>query len=140
MSHIHAHTTSTCEDERTTCRCLLSASTMCILGPNSGHKAGRQALLAADRGISVLTGPVSSPSHPPPTHTHRGISLLTGSVSFPLQPHTHKERVSLEPWLSWNLLCRPGWPQALRSAGLKACNTLPSSLCLLLNEFSANIW
>jgi hypothetical protein len=37
-----------------------------------------------------------------------------------------RDRVSLCSWLSWNSLCRPGWPQTQKSTclcllGLKAC-------------------
>jgi hypothetical protein len=43
-------------------------------------------------------------------------------------------------WLSWNLLCRPGWPWTQRSAcfcvlGLKECTTIPGPK-LFFNFFS----
>jgi hypothetical protein len=41
-----------------------------------------------------------------------------------------RQGFSVYPWLSWNSLCRPGWPRTsksaclcLASAGLKACAT-----------------
>jgi hypothetical protein len=43
-----------------------------------------------------------------------------------------RQGFSVEPWLSWNSLCRPGWPWTQKSAclclwvlGLKACTTTP---------------
>jgi hypothetical protein len=45
-----------------------------------------------------------------------------------------RQGLSTEPWLSWNSLCSPGWPQshrdpsasAFQMLGLKACATPPS--------------
>ena len=34
-----------------------------------------------------------------------------------------RDRVSLQLWLSWNSLCRPGWPRTLKST----CLCLPSA-------------
>jgi hypothetical protein len=34
-----------------------------------------------------------------------------------------RQGFSLKPWLSWNSLCRPGWPQTQRST----CLCLPSA-------------
>lgn len=41
-----------------------------------------------------------------------------------------KDRVSLYPWLAWNLPCGPGWPwcpstQICPPLGLKVCTTVP---------------
>ena len=54
-----------------------------------------------------------------------------------------RQGFSVSPWLSWNLLCRPGWPWTQRSAflwlclpsagitGLVACTTTLSSVTLI---------
>jgi hypothetical protein len=42
--------------------------------------------------------------------------------------------------VSWNSLCRPGWPRTQKSAcrvlELKACTTMPSSLFLIYMHYS----
>ena len=50
-----------------------------------------------------------------------------------------RQGFSVQPWLSQNSLCRPGWPRIQKSAcsasrvlGLKACATMPSLLQLLI--------
>ena len=35
-----------------------------------------------------------------------------------VQIFVFQDRVSLSPWLSWNLLCRPGWPQTQKCIGM----------------------
>ena len=49
---------------------------------------------------------------------------------------------SIKPWLSWNSLCRSGWPQTQKSTastsrvlGLKACATTPGLRILILKHF-----
>jgi hypothetical protein len=48
------------------------------------------------------------------------LSLPSDLTSRPPHPHTgvSKQGFSVLPWLSWNSLCRPGWPGTQRSACL----------------------
>jgi hypothetical protein len=68
------------------------------------------------------------------------------SLQHPAQPilffFFSRQGFSVYPWLSWNSLCRPGWPGTQKSAclclqvlGLKVCATTPGFHTFLLHNY-----
>ena len=87
-------------------------------------------------GPSLTNSPCISLSHHSPIIL---LSIYLMVLSF------LRQGLTVQPWLAWNSLCSPGWPQVQKSthfclpnAGLKICTTKPDNF--LLHWSGLRLW